>query len=1097
MSSVEDDRSADQAVETVHQLLTEARPTRAEQRTAERLDRILGDPASRDALMTLTDDVLRITDPNHALARMSSVVGGGLAGFGRTDRSALRLADTLARHLPSVGRRILKRIVDARIVAETHGVILPAETSGNRLGRDLGRSLARLADQGFATNINLLGESILGDREAQDRLDRVCDTLLRPDTGYVSVKISALCANLDVLAFDHSVDRIADRLRVLYRVALSRTPVGFVNLDMEEYRDLALTISAFTRVLSEPEFSSLEAGIVLQAYLPDTVRALDDLAAWATERRNLGGAGIKVRLVKGANLAMEQVEAELHGWEQAPYTSKAAVDANLKRLVERALDPKLDGALRIGLGSHNLFDIGWAADLADQLGHRHRLELEMLAGMAPAQARAVNNRLGRVRVYAPVVERSAMDAAISYLARRLDENAAPQNFLRNLLRIQPGSATFAAEEARFRAATAGRHRLSSEPRRTQDRTQPLSRANEQADFVNTPDTDFTIPANRGWIADALATISVQPIDSVSRVNQIDGVVSLAGATCGWGTLIERREMLASLAHLMERERGDTLALMAKTAAKTVREGDPEVSEAIDAVRFAATAGIDTLRNLVADGLDVRPAGTVVIAAPWNFPYAIPSLSLASALAAGCSVIVKPAPETSAVGAHLVDQCHRAGLPHGAVQLVVCDDGPVGTHLVTHPDVARVVLTGASATAASFLAADPHMGLLAETSGKNAMVITNAADLDQAIAALTRSAFGHAGQKCSAASLAILVGTLASDDSFLSRLADSTTSLTVGPADELSTVIGPLIAAPSANLRRALCTLDPGERWLVQPRCLTTDETQWTPGIRLGVQPGSWFHLTECFGPVLGIMTAPDLDSATEMQNATGYGLTGGLQSLDPTEIQQWLRTVEVGNAYVNRQMTGAIVGRQPFGGWKQSSVGGSAKPGGPDHQLMFASVTAPAVPDRDVAKASYRTAWETIYSVDVDMSGLSCEHNVLRHHPLTGVVLWHVPDDPRIELLLDAARITCTPVHLVTTAPAALACIGTGQVERIRLLADCPQTVLQAAHSAGVAIDRTPVTGHGRVELGRWMREQSISVTAHRHGRLLTTMAAPITCSRR
>lgn len=271
---------------------------------------------------------------------------------------------------------------------------------------------------------------------------------------------------------------------------------------------------------------------------------------------------------------------------------------------------------------------------------------------------------------------------------------------------------------------------------------------------------------------------------------------------------------------------------------------------------------------------------------------------------------------------------------------------------------------------------------------------------------------------------------------------------------------------------------------------------WTPGIRIGVRPGSWFHLTECFGPVLGIMAAPDLAAAIDMQNGTGYGLTGGLQSLDPTEISQWLSTVEVGNAYVNRQMTGAIVGRQPFGGWKRSSVGGSAKPGGPDHQLMFATVHATTLPDRATAAASYRAMWDEVYSVDVDATGLVSEHNVLRHHRMSGVLVWHEPADPRLELLHEASRVTKTPLMSATRAAEAIALLQAGNVERLRLLTPCPGDVLTAAHTAGVAIDRTPVTGNGRVELGRWLREQAVSVTAHRHGRLLSTMSQPIQQSR-
>ena len=390
--------------------------------------------------------------------------------------------------------------------------------------------------------------------------------------------------------------------------------------------------------------------------------------------------------------------------------------------------------------------------------------------------------------------------------------------------------------------------------------------------------------------------------------------------------------------------------MARETDKTVREGDPEVSEGIDMARWAATS-THTLDELASDGVACVPLGVVLVAGPWNFPYAIPANGVVGAIAAGNAVILKPAPEALATAAELVRQLHEAGIPDDVVQLVRCPDDEVGRHLVTHEGVDAVVLTGSYDTARLFLDWKPSLRLLAETSGKNAMVITGAADVDLAIKDLVRSAFGHAGQKCSAASLAIVEAELLDDPHFLARLADAVRSLRVGPATDLATMVGPVIHPPDGPLRRALTRLDEGERWLVEPRLVGGDGRLWTPGVRVGVQPGSWFHRTECFGPVLGVMRAGDLDHAIELQNGTDFGLTGGLQSLDPAEIAHWLERVEVGNAYVNRHMTGAIVRRQPFGGWKRSSVGRGAKAGGPDDILRFVRPTV-AGPPVD-ATASY------------------------------------------------------------------------------------------------------------------------------------------------
>ena len=1075
------------AVAVAASVVADARPTRRERRRAARMNRILGNAEAREVLMGLTDEVLRIHDARHAMVRLASLAEGDLGGFGLVDRTGLRLAATAGRVLP----RVVKPLVDRRIVAETSGVIFPA-----------GDGHAELRREGFSVNVNVLGESILGDDEADRRLADVLGRLADPGVDYVSVKISALCANLDVLAFDHSVTRISERLRTLYRAALARRPMGFVNLDMEEYRDLGLTIAAFTRVLDEPEFVTLPAGIVIQAYLPDSWRAMGELCVWAAARRDRGGAPVKVRLVKGANLAMEQVEAELAGWEQAPYGTKQEVDANFKRVLRLALDPAYDGAMRVGVGSHNLFDVGYAVTTARTTGQLHRLELEMLAGMAPAQARLVGTRYGGVRMYTPEVAPGAMDSAIAYLARRLDENAAPENFLRNLFALEPGSAAFEQERRRFLGALAAQDTVGTEPRRAQDRdAQRAAGSNHErlTAFVNTPDTDFTVPANRTWIERHLAAPPVVEFDACRTTAEIDAVLAAARTAVGWGDPRARRDALGRLAAVMADERGETLSLMAHTTGKTVREGDPEVSEAIDAVRYAATVGADLVDSLGADGLTVEPVGTVVVVAPWNFPYAIPTLAVATALVAGNSVILKPAPEALAVGAHLVAQCRRAGLPADAVRLVVCEDGPVGTHLVTHALADSVILTGSTATAEAFLAAKPSMHLHAETSGKNAIVVTDAADLDAAIRDVVRSAFGHAGQKCSAASLLILAGEVGRRADVMERLADAVRSVRVGPATDLATMTGPLIAPPSGKLAHAFDRLEPGQRWLVEPRPLSGDPaaaTSWSPGVRTGVRPGSWFHTTECFGPVLGVMVADDLDQAIEWQNATGYGLTGGLHSLDPAEIEHWLRRVEAGNVYVNRHITGAIVQRQPFGGWKRSSVGGGSKPGGPDYILGFIRVTGTVA--AGVAAASRRRAAAELYGVDTDPSALHSERNVLRHHPLDGVVVLTAGlDEPRVAALREAAAWAGTPIHLAADESEAAELLRTWNPDRLRVPAHEPSdSLLRAAHALGVAVDRTPVTFHGRVELGRWLKEQAISVSAHRHGRPHPSVDEPLRSSR-
>uniref|UniRef100_UPI000AD989A9 proline dehydrogenase family protein n=1 Tax=Cellulosimicrobium cellulans TaxID=1710 RepID=UPI000AD989A9 len=832
-----------------------------------------------------------------------------------------------------------------------------------------------------------------------------------------------------------------ERLLPLYRAA--RDHGVFLNLDMEEYRDLALTTEVFRAVLSRDEFRDLQAGIVLQAYLPDALGALDDLTAFAAERVAAGGAPVKVRLVKGANLAMEAVEAELHGWPQAPYPTKPDVDANYVRLLDHALRAPRTDAVRIGVASHNLFHVALAVLLGRARGVSAAVDVEMLQGMAPGEARAVRDEVGRhggrVVLYTPVVRDEDFDVAISYLVRRLEENAAEQNFLHAMF-AGDGRTAMERQEDAFRASV--RHGIEY----AADDVAPRRRARADVDapvaagpgvarqypaevtrepgFANAADTDPAVAAHRAWARRVTGPdsgyVPVRTPELASTV-EVDDVVARAGrATAAWAQVVPaaRGRVLRAVARRLEEARTDLVAAMVHEPGKTVAEADPEVSEAVDFARYYADRA-DDLEPGTVPGARFEPDGVTLVTPPWNFPVAIPVGGVLAALAAGSAVIAKPAPPTPRCLEVAVEAVH-AGLRDAAeadpdglrafadagvevtdvVQYVRVPDDDRGRHLVTHDGVARVVLTGSIETAQLFARWRPERPVLAETSGKNALVVTPSADLDLAVADVVRSAFGHAGQKCSAASLLILVGSAGDPRTETGRrvrrqLVDAVRSLAVGPATDLSTTMGPLTEPASGKLLRALTTLEEGESWLVEPRCLDGGPDGagrlWTPGLKEGVRPGSAFHLTEYFGPVLGIMTAATLDEAVALQNAVPFGLTGGIHSLDDDEVRRWLDAVEVGNAYVNRHITGAVVQRQSFGGWKQSAVGPGAKAGGPNYVAQLGRWRDDAaVPARDAApqewlawaKADDVRWWEQEFSREHDPSGLHAESNVFRYRPV-------------------------------------------------------------------------------------------------------------------
>jgi RHH-type proline utilization regulon transcriptional repressor/proline dehydrogenase/delta 1-pyrroline-5-carboxylate dehydrogenase len=408
---------------------------------------------------------------------------------------------------------------------------------------------------------------------------------------------------------------------------------------------------------------------------------------------------------------------------------------------------------------------------------------------------------------------------------------------------------------------------------------------------------------------------------------------------------------------------------------------------------------------------------------------------------------------------------------------------LGSRLVKNRRIAGVILTGAAETARRFLDWRPDLRLFAETGGKNSITITDLADRDQAVSDLIHSAFGHAGQKCSAASLGICEAAVYDDPEFRRRLRDAAASLEVGPADSAGVRIPPLIRHPGTELERALNHCEDGQKWLLKPRCLDAEGSRrlWTPGIKLGVKRGSWFHQTECFGPILGLMRARSLDHAISLANAVPYGLTAGLQSLDEREIAHWLEHIDAGNCYVNRSITGAVVRRQPFGGWKASRYGPGAKAGGPRYVDQFRRRH-----QRDEGRtvSTVDSAWRRIFGRCHDPSALASERNILRWKPRPGLflALGAEPSVSQQSLLRLVAATAGVPVHTVLNrrpvpapelpADGVLAIIGQRR-DRDELLA--------LAHQQNwlVITEQVP---DAESAFGLLMRPQSISITAHRYG---------------
>lgn len=1073
--------------------------------------------------------------------------------------------------------KIMVPLAVKMIRKEMSGVILPGEHKA------LSEHMYKRREKGVRVNLNHLGEAILGEEEALRRLGIYLDALKQPEIEYVSIKISTICSQINLLAWKETLELLKERLRQLYRTASSHFFIRkdgskvpkFVNLDMEEYRDLNLTVAVFQEVLEEDEFLQHEAGIVLQSYIPDSFSVLKNLTRWAQERVRKGGAPIKVRIVKGANLAMEQVEASLHGWTQAPYSTKAEVDANFKRMVTYACEPSHAKVVHVGIGSHNLFDISYALLLRAVNEVEPYVGMEMLEGMADSVRRSVHEVAGDMLVYCPAAREEEFQNAVAYLIRRLDENTGEENFLRHSFDLQEGNESWKKEVERFQTAFQQMDSVADEPRRTQNRLHPPQPSDPQESFQNEPDTDFSLPQNIQWaqgIADTWQQLKFPTLPlyiggeeivleshrgkgkDPSRPGRISYTFSLAQeehaeralatamhAQKSWEetSIEERSRLLFCVAEELRKRRGDLIGAMMLDGGKLVKEADPEVSEAID---FAEYYRRSLLEHHELKGIQWKAKGAVLVTPPWNFPCAIPLGCVLAALVTGNTVILKPAPETVLVSWLLMQICYDAGIPKKVLQFLPCEEEPVGSSLIRDQRIQMVVLTGATSTAELFLNLRPDLDLVGETGGKNAMIVTRLADRDLAVKNVIQSAFGHGGQKCSATSLLICEREVYEDEQFRKQLWDAAKSLHVGSVWDLQSEVNPLIHPPRGELKWALEELDEGEEWLLQPKQDEGNSHLWSPGIKWGVREGSRSHQKEFFGPVLSVLCAEDLSHALRIANGTDYGLTSGLQSLDPREQEAWKKGIIAGNCYINRGTTGAIVRRQPFGGTKSSGFGQGRKAGGPHYLSQFMIAEEKELPrakgrvSEDVRRLReevrrllsedevriweasarhYQEAYEVRFSKEHDPSQCVGQDNLLRFVPLEKLCVRVGEGTSLLDVLrICAAALTCgtklvfsgegelgdrvqevleTPSvwsertlmqYFLESEEELAARLGEGEIRRLRALGRPREEILRASVGTNCRVVWSPVYANGYLELLQYVREVSLSVDYHRYGNL-------------
>lgn len=850
-------------------------------------------------------------------------------------------------------------------------------------------ALRRLWEDGRAFSIDLLGEATVSEREADRyrdhclaalrRLGEVCadwppaPLLERDHLGPIprvqlSIKISALYSQLDPIDPEGSYCAIAARLRPLLNLA-STLPASII-FDMEQAETKDLILTTFMRIFSEEPYRTFpHGGIALQAYRTDTQEDVRRLLAWTADRQT----PITIRLVKGAYWDSDATRYRQRGWPMPLYERKAETDLNYESLARMLLEHS--HVVRPAFGTHNLRSLAVIETVAETLKlPPEAWEYQMIYGMAEPFQHAMHDRGRRLRLYTPVGE---LLPGMAYLVRRLLENTSNESFLRKeYVESQPLALLLSPPEVE----TA----LSVPPARSEETSSPAVRS---VAFINEPVADFSHPQVRDRMAGAIEIVRQQlgrrldvsklavqaptgpELRSVnpSQPQQLVTVVQsynpgqvpalLKAAEAGgqaWKAqpVAERVAVLRKAASLMRAQRWELAACEVFEEGKPWREADADVAEALDFLEYYAAdmEQVGAPRRLgqypgELNELVWNPRGVAVVISPWNFPLAIPTGMVAAALVCGNSVLFKPSERASMLGYRLAQILTEAGVAAGALQFV--PGGPdVGRALVTASSVATIAFTGSKDVGLGIMQAagvqQPGQRfvkrVIAEMGGKNAIIVDDTADLDEAVTGVVQSFTGYAGQKCSACSRVILVDAV--HDEFVQRLAEAVMSLRIGAAEHPSTQVGPVIDGRAQ--RRIQDYLEIGRR---EGR-VVIDRSAEGPGYSIGpvvfadIEPTHRLAQEEIFGPVLAVMRASSVEEALEIANGTAYALTGGLYSRSPRNIDQARRTFDVGNLYINRPITGALVARQPFGGHRLSGVG--AKAGGEEYlkQFMVPRVTS-------------------------------------------------------------------------------------------------------------------------------------------------------------
>jgi RHH-type proline utilization regulon transcriptional repressor/proline dehydrogenase/delta 1-pyrroline-5-carboxylate dehydrogenase len=881
-----------------------------------------------------------------------------------------------------VAGKMLARTIRANIESMAKQFIIGENT------KEALKVLTTLRKDDFAFTVDILGEATVSEEEAeqyqlsylhlldalrkeQDRWQSLGDSDSELDWGYaaklyISVKPSSLFSQATPADLEGSVAAIYERFKPI--MARAKEMGAFVRIDMEQYKYKDMTLEVYRRLRSSPDFRDYpNLGIVLQSYLRDTDQDLENLLKWARDE----ALPFSIRLVKGAYWDYETVIAKQNGWKIPVFTNKAETDAAFERQAQKILEN--NDICHLACGSHNVRTISAVLEVAKALSvPEDRYEFQVLYGMAEPVRKALLKVANRVRLYCPFGE---LLPGMAYLVRRLLENTANESFLRQSFAEDTDIAKLLEDPAEVLNIVTVKSKPASLAR-----VQTASE-NGAGPFINEPLVDFTQSEVRSAFPEAISQVrrelgrtyplligdnQVKTEDTLPSVNparpdEIVGYVCQAGEKEIAAAIAAAKEAFTAWRDTSPKDRAQYLFRAADIARKQIYnlaawqvlevgkqwdQAHADVGEAIDFLEYYG-------REMIRLGSQRRmgrapgelnhyfyqPKGLAAVIAPWNFPLAISCGMSSAAIVAGNCILYKPSGLSSVVGFTLAEIFKEAGLPKGVFNYTPGRGSVIGDYLVDHPDISVIAFTGSMEVGLRIAqrAAKVQDGqwnvkkVIAEMGGKNAIIIDDDADLDEAVDHVLSSAFGFQGQKCSACSRVIVLQPIY--DKFVRRLVEAARSVQIGPAEDPANYMGPVV--DNAAQQRILDYIEIGKKEgnLLISRKVPDEGYYVPPTIFSEIKPEHRLAQEEIFGPVLSVMKAESFDEAIELANATQFALTGGVFSRSPRHLEQARREFRVGNLYLNRGITGALVERQPFGGFKMSGVG--SKAGGPDYLLQF------------------------------------------------------------------------------------------------------------------------------------------------------------------